>query len=406
MFAITHARIETVANGAIDRGAIVVDNEGLIQDVGSRIAIPDGCECIDADGAIVTPGLIEAHSHAGLKEDGFYHDSDMNETSDPTTPHMMALDGFKPSDMAMAEAAENGITTMYLTQGSGNIIGGIGAIVKTWGTSYYGQVVKPAAGMKMAMGENPKRAYGSKGKAPITRMAVAALLREALLNAQHYADRKRTHEQKEDKDKGPFAISLRDEALVRLLNGEFPARCHAHRSADMLTFMRIAGDFGFRYVFEHATECVDILPDLVDRNIPLVIGPSLGDRSKLELHRKGGRTVVEAVKAGLLVAITSDHNITPMRYLNVYAALAVREGLSNADALRAITLNPARILGIDDFLGSLETGKEADIVLWNGDPLDVRSRPRKVFVKGRQVEVPDAQRSASGNPCPFRPNPA
>ena len=386
MLALTNAEIETVTKGRIARGTIVV-RAGKIASVGKQVRIPKGAEVVDAGGRLVTPGLIEAHSHAGLGEDGFPQDADYNEKTDPITPHLEAIDGFKPTDVAMLEAAEAGITTMYLTQGSANVICGIGAVVKTWGTSFYDQVVNPAAGMKMAMGENPKRVYGSKDKAPATRMAIAALLRKALSDAATYMQKKNVHARKRAANKGPFDVDLKLEAICRLLKGEFPARCHAHRAIDMLTFMRVARDYGLRYVFEHATEAADILDELARENVPLVIGPSQTQRVKVELHRRTFRTVALAVEAGLTVAITSDHGVTPMKNLPVYAALAVREGLAEPDALKAMTINPARILGLEKKLGSIERGKEADLVVWNGDPLDVRSKPDMVFIRGRRVDV-------------------
>jgi len=395
MFALTHAEIETITKGRISRGTVVV-KEGKIASVGKRVRIPEGAEVIDVEGRRVTPGLIEPHSHAGLSEEGFPGDADYNEATDPVTPHLLAIDGFKPTDLAMLEAAEAGVTTMYLTQGSANVFCGIGAVVKTWGTSFYDQVMNPAAGMKMAMGENPKRVYGSKGQTPATRMGVSSVFRKTFTDAANYVEKRQVHARKRKKDKEPFERDLKLEAVARLLAGEFPARCHAHRSIDMLTFMRIAEEFNYRYVFEHATEAIDILDELAQRQIPVVIGPSMIGRPKVELHHKTFKTVVAAVEAGLTVAITSDHGVTPMKNLPVYAALAMREGLSEEDALKAMTINPAKILSVDDRLGSIERGKDADLVVWSGDPLDVRSKPEAVFIRGRQVDVKASRRALFG----------
>ena len=392
MFAIINAEIETITKGRISKGTILVEG-GKIRFVGRNVRIPKGAEVVDAGGRTVTPGLIEAHSHAGITEDGFLADGDVNESTDPVTPHLLAIDGFKPTDLAMLEAAESGVTTMYLTPGSANCFGGIGAIVKTWGESFYDQVVSTAAGMKMAMGENPKRTYGGKGQSPSTRMGIAAVIRKAFSEAQNYIAKKKAHAKKHKKDKEPFATDLKLEAIARLLAGEFPARCHAHRAIDMLTFMRIADEFKFRFTFEHATEANDILDELVKRKVAIVVGPTFLGRSKTELLHKTFATVAKAVKAGLTVAITSDHNVTPMRYLPVFAALAMREGLSAADALKTMTIHPATILGVSRRLGSIEPGKEADLVIWNGDPLDVRSKPEKVYIRGRLVDVKAARRA-------------
>jgi imidazolonepropionase-like amidohydrolase len=282
---------------------------------------------------------------------------------------------------------------MYLTQGSANVFCGIGAVVKTWGPSFYEQVVETTAGMKMAMGENPKRVYGGKGKTPSTRMGVSALMRKTFTDAQNYVAKKRAHAKKKGKAKEPFATDLKLEAVARLLAREFPARCHAHRAIDMLTFMRIADEFKFRYSFEHATEAIDILDELKKRDVPVVVGPSMGGRGKVELLNKSFSTVARTVEAGLTVAITSDHGVTPMKNLPVYAALAVREGLSNEDALKVMTINPAKILGLEKRLGSIEKGKEADLVVWEGDPLDVRTKPERVYIAGRLFD-PAAVRRA------------
>lgn len=392
MFALTNAEIETITKGRISKGTVVV-KDGKIASVGKRVQIPEGAEIIDLEGRLITPGLIEAHSHAGLSEDGFPADADYNETTEPVTPHLLALDGFKPTDIAMLEAAEAGVTTMYLTQGSANVFCGIGAVVKTWGQSFYDQVINPAAGMKLAMGENPKRVYGEKGKMPATRMGIASLFRKTFTDTVNYVEKKKVHARKRTKNKEPFEIDLNLEAVARLLAGEFPARCHAHRAIDMLTFMRIAEEYTFRYTFEHATEAIDILDELVQRQIPLVIGPSMGGRSKVEVHYKTFKTVVAAVEAGLTVAVTSDHGVTPMKNLPVYAALAVREGLSEQDALKTITIYPAKILGIEKQLGSIERGKDADLVVWKSEPLDVRSKPEKVFIRGQIVDVKATRRA-------------
>jgi imidazolonepropionase-like amidohydrolase len=388
-----NAEIETVTKGRL-RGSVVVRNGRIAQVTKGAVRAAKSAEVIDVAGRLLTPGLIDAHSHAGMAEDGFGGDADYNETTDPVTPHMRAIDGFKPTDLGMIEAAQNGVTTMYLTQGSANVFCGIGAIVKTWGPTFYDQIVNDAAGMKMAMGENPKRVYGGKGKAPGTRMAVAALMRETFTNAQIYAAKKKSHAAKKSRTKAPFETDLKLEAVCRLLKGEFPARCHSHRAIDMLTFMRIAREFKFPFVFEHATEAVQIMDELRKAKVPLIIGPGMVGRVKVEVVHRSWETGVRAVEAGLLVALTADHHVTPMKNLPVYAALSVRAGMSNKDAFRAITINPATILGLGDRLGSIETGKDADLIIWDGDPLDVRSKPEMVFIAGRHVEV-------SGSPNPL-----
>jgi imidazolonepropionase-like amidohydrolase len=236
------------------------------------------------------------------------------------------------------------------------------------------------------MGENPKRVYGELKKAPTTRMGTAAVLRAALLRARIYGQRKRLHSSGKKKNE-PFDIDLGNEALLGLLEGKYPGRCHAHRSVDMLTALRVADEFGIKLTFEHATECEDILDELVRRKIAVAIGPSFGFRSKIELQHKTFATVAAAMKAGLVVAITADTHVTPLRYVNVYGALAIREGLSWDDALKALTINPAIICGVQDRLGSIEKGKDADLVLWQGDPFDARTRPEAVWISGRPVDL-------------------
>lgn len=387
LLALTNAELETVTRGRIARGMLLV-REGRIAALGRNLAVPNNARTMDLQGRLVTPGLIEAHSHAGLMEDGLPGDEDVNELTDPVTPQLFALDAFKPSDVAICEAAEGGVTTMYITAGSANLFGGVGAIVKTWGARFDDYILRPAAGMKMALGENPKRCYGGKGKEPGTRMGIAALIRKTFNDARNYLEKKRAHERKQrgKKTPEPFARDLKLEAVARVLSGELPVRCHAHRACDMLTFIRIAEEYKLRYVFEHATEAGEILEELKARNVPVIIGPTLGPRGKIETRRKTFATVAQAFAAGLLVAITSDHWVTPLKNLPVYAALAVREGLSNADALRAMTINPAKILGLDGRLGSLEAGKDADLVIWDGDPLDARHKPARVMIGGKFID--------------------
>jgi len=386
MFAIVNATVEPVARPRIERGTVLV-RDGKIAAVGRNVSVPAKVEKIDAKGRILTPGLIDAHTHAGMLEDGLPGDHDVNERSDPVTPQIRAIDAFRPTDLELLEAAQSGVTSVFITPGSANVIGGMGAVVKTSAKSLAQQIVKLDAGLKMAMGENPKRVYGEQKKMPTTRMGTAAVMRAALTRAQIYVEKKRRHRRRKSAGKDPFELDLANEALAGLLAGSYPARCHAHRSIDMLTAIRVAEEFDFQLVFEHATECEDILAELTRRDIPVVIGPTFGARTKIEVRHKSFATVSAAVKAGLVVAITADSDVTPLRYLNVYAALAIREGLAPADALRAVTVNPARICGVDGRLGSIGRGKDADLVLWADDPFDARTRPSAVWIDGQPVDL-------------------
>jgi len=385
MFAIVNADVDPVTKARISRGTVVVRN-GKIAAVGKGVSVPAKCRRIDAKGKLLTPGLIDPHTHAGLGEDGLPGDQDVNEKTDPVTPHVRAIDAFKPTDAALLEGAQAGVTSVFITPGSANVIGGLGAVVKTQADSINKQIVKLDAGLKMAMGENPKRVYGEQKRMPSTRMGTAAVMRQALVRAKTYVEKKRRHSRKK-KTADPFEPDLANEALAGLLAGKYPSRCHAHRSIDMLTAIRIAEEFAFKLVFEHATECQDILDELVARKIPLVIGPTFVGRSKIELQHKSFAAVADAVAAGLTVAITADTGVTPLRYLNVYAAMAIREGLAETDALKALTINGAKICRVDRRIGSIEPGKDADLVLWQADPFDVRTGPAAVWIDGRQVDL-------------------
>ncbi len=386
MFAIVNADIDPVTKPRIARGTVLV-KDGRVAAVGKKVTIPRSAERVDAKGRLLTPGLIDAHTHAGLAEDGMPGDNDINERTDPVTPQVRAVDAFRPTDAALLEAAQSGVTAAFITPGSANVICGMGSVVKTLAPSVARQIVKLDAGLKCATGENPKRVYGSQQKMPSTRMGTAAVMRAAMNKAKLYVQKKRVHARKRAKAKDPFETDLGLEVLAGMLAGKYPARCHAHRSIDMLTAIRISEEFGYRLVFEHATECCDILDELAARKIPVVIGPTFGMRVKVELHHKSFATVPAAVAAGLTVAITADTDVTPLRYLNVYAALAMREGLSAADALRCLTINPAKICGVADRLGSIERGKDADLVLWAGDPFDARTRTAAVWITGEPVDM-------------------
>ena len=402
-FALVGVDIETVTKGTITGGTILVRN-GKIAAVGKKVAIPKGVQKINGKGKVVTPGFIDCHSHAGLAEDGHADDADVNECSDPITPHLLALDGFKPSDRALTETALAGVTTLWVTVGSGNLFGGIGAVVKSAAPSFDEQIVLPEHGLKMAVGENPKRVYGGfrgKGGAPQTRMGIAAMFRKAFAEADLYKQKKEAHAKKaaieaaKKPKKGekkpppePFTPDPKMEAICRLMSGDLIGRCHAHRAVDMLAFMRIVDQYKFRYCFEHATEAIDCLDELVKRKIPVIVGPTMHARFKLELYNRTPETVVRCVEAGILTAITTDHWVIPGERLPVLAALAMREGLSRADALKVMTINPAKILGLDKRLGSIQRGKEADLVVWDGDPLDIRNKPTDVYIAGRRVEAP------------------
>lgn len=383
MLAITNVRIITVTQGVIERGTVFIEGS-QIKAIGEEIAIPEGAQVIDGVGKVLTPGLIDAHSHAGLDEEGFGSEGwDYNEATDPATPWLRAIDGINPSEMGLRDAAFNGITTVCVVPGSANVIGGEGIIIHTYGDVVDEMVVSRDAGLKVAFGENPKRVYQEQKKMPTTRMGTAAILRENLVRATNYMAK--LEQGQRDPDKAPDR-DLRMETLVRVLRREIPLRAHAHRADDIMTALRIAEEFKVRIVIEHATEGQKIAGQLAQRRVPAVVGPSLSSRSKVELRQLDFATPAVLTKAGVKVALTLDHPVIPLKYLPVVAALAVRAGLPEEEAWKAITINPAEILGIDQRVGSIEVGKAADLVLWSGDPLDVRSRAEKTIIGGRLIE--------------------
>lgn len=382
MLALKNGRVLTMAGKDFEKATILVEN-GKILDVSSWVTIPEGAEVIDVSGMVVMPGIIDAHAHLGIYEEGIGDEGeDTNEMTDPVTPHLRAIDAVNPEDKGFEDARENGITAVLTGPGSANVIGGEQIVIKTAGRVVDSMVVKNPAGLKVAFGENPKRVYQAQKKTPSTRMATAALLRENLVKAQNYM--KKLERGKEDPDKEPDR-DLKMESLVRVLKGEIPLRAHAHRADDIMTAVRIAEEFNVKIVIEHCTEGHKIADELAKRGIPAVVGPSLTARVKVELKDRTFKTPGILAKAGVTVALMTDHPVIPVHYLPLSAALAVRDGMDEEEALKAITINPARICGVDDRLGSLEKGKDADIVVFDGWPLDVNARVKWVIIDGKVV---------------------
>ncbi len=382
MLAITNVRILTVTQGTIDGGTVLIDGN-KIEAVGRGVAVPQGAKVIDGTDKVLTPGLIDAHSHAGLDEEGFgFEGWDYNEATDPATPWLRAIDGINPVEMGLRDAAANGITTVCVVPGSANVLGGEGIVIHTYGSIVDEMVVSRDAGLKVAFGENPKRVYQGQKKMPTTRMGTAAILRENLVRAMNYMTKMEKNQKDPDKQ---LERDLRMEALVRVLRREIPLRAHAHRADDIMTALRIADEFQVRVVIEHATEGHKIAQQLSTRGVPAVVGPTLSSRSKVELQELSFNTPAILTKAGVKVAFTLDHPVIPLKYLPVVAALAVKAGLPEAEAWKAMTINPAEILGLSQKIGSIEAGKEADLVLWSGDPLDIRSQAEVTIIAGQIV---------------------
>ncbi|QUQ69429.1 metallo-dependent hydrolase [Kutzneria sp. CA-103260] len=367
----------------IDGGTVLVI-DGRIAAVGADadVDVPDEVPVVDAAGSWVLPGFVEAHGHLGVAEEaeGWAGD-DTNEMTDPVGARFRALDGINPADLAFADALSGGVTTAVIKPGSGNPIGGQTVAVKCWGRTVDEMVLREPVSVKSALGENPKRVYGDKNVTPSTRLGVAAVIREALTKAQDYKAR-REAAAAEGK---PFDRDATNEILVRVLDRELPWCQHTHRVDDVATAIRLAEEFGYRLVINHGTEA-HLIADLVaEKNIPVIIGPLFTSRAKVELRNRSLRNPGILARAGVELAIMTDHPVVPIHFLVHQATLAVKEGLDSDIALRAITANPARILGLDDRVGSLKPGLDGDIVIWSGDPLDVMSRALRVFIQGREV---------------------
>lgn len=380
MLALVNGRILTMGPRDYDRGIILIDRGKILQ-VGDRVEIPTGAEIIDVQGRTVMPGLIDAHTHLGIYEEIYrIEGNDANEYSNPVTPELRAQDGINPFDLGFKDALGGGVTTVGICPGSANVIGGTCTAMKTVGRTVEEMTVKDNVGMKVAFGENPKRVYGEQKKMPITRMAVAALLREQLTKAKIYLENIKTPA----KEPGQANLGLKQLSVV--LQKEIPLRAHAHRADDIMTALRIAKEFDVEIVIEHCTEGHLVAEYLAELQVPVVIGPGFISRAKVELKDRTFKTPGILAQAGLKVALCTDHPEVPIQYLSLCAALAVREGMEEQEALKAITVNAAEILGIDRRVGSLEPGKDADLLVVDGSILELKSRIEKVFVNGQLVE--------------------
>ncbi|MBO8137111.1 MAG: amidohydrolase [Desulfotomaculum sp.] len=373
MIAITGGTIYTITGDILQNGTVLVDNNKVI-DVGCGIDIPPNAEVIDAAGKLVLPGFIDAHCHVGIMEEVYrIEGDDGNETTNPVTPHLRAVDAINPEDVAFSDALSAGVTTVVITPGSANVLGGEMAALKTKGTIVDQMVIKNPVGVKAALGENPKRVYGGEKKTPATRMANAALLRQTLVETFNYL-KKRNKER-----------NLKFEALIPVIKKELPLRVHAHRADDIVTAVRVAEEFNINIVIEHCTEGYKVAELLAEKKIPAVIGPIITNRAKVELQGVSLKNAAALYEAGVKFAVMTDHPVVPIHYLSLSAALILRAGLPEIEALKAITLYPAEILGLDHRLGSLEPGKDADIVILDKPIYDLRCRVEQVLVNGQKI---------------------
>ena len=376
-----NATLHTVTDRGVVEGDLLIDDDGTIADVGD-VDAPDDADELDVGGAPVTPGLVDAHSHAGMAEWGEPEDGDVNEGTDPVTPHVNALDGFHPRDEELKHAFQAGVTTVSARMGSGNVVGGVICSMKTYGDVADRMLIRED-GMKAAMGENPKRFHGEgKDRQPSTRPGVAATLRQALMDAEDYVAARETAREEDE----PFERDLGMENLARVVEGDLPLRVHAHRADDIATVFRIADEFGIDDLsIEHATEGHLIAEEFVERDVPAVVGPSLYSGAKYELRNITFETPGILHEAGVDVAIQTDAPVLPQRHLDVCVGLAVREGLPEEVALETVTRNPAEILGIEDRVGTLEPGTDADLVVWDGPFYQFDTTSQHVFVDGEHV---------------------
>jgi imidazolonepropionase-like amidohydrolase len=391
--AIINATILCPVNGLIKNGTILFNSK--IKEVGKNITIPSGTKTIDAEGNYVVPGMIDAHTHQGLFDGSIgWAGSDGNEMTNPVTPEVRGIDSFNPDEPSLKEVLHGGVTTLNTGPGSGNVISGEALIVKPIGAAIVDKMIlKAPSGLKVAFGENPKRVHGAEKRTPSTRMGVASVLRKALVDAQNHKRELQVYLEKaeEAKNKGeaqpaPPKRDLGLETIIKVLNKEIPIHAHAHRADDIATIIRIAKEFDIDVVLIHCTEGHKIPKVIAKSGFPAVIGPTMFWTSKPETRERGFKTAVELNEAGVKVALQTD-SLTPMNYFPLLPMNVIKEGMSREDALKCVTINPAEVLRIEDRVGSLESGKDADIVIWSGDPFEFYSKVEQVFIEGKKIRL-------------------
>ncbi len=382
MLLLKNGNVMTMAGPAFV-GDVAIEN-GKIVAVGQSLSYSDA-EVRDVTGMTVMPGIVDPHCHIGMWEDAMgFEGADGNECTNPITPELRAIDAINPYDRCFEEAVAGGVTTCVTGPGSANVIGGQFVAIKTYGDSVENMVLRFPVAVKAAFGENPKRVYNGKNQTPSTRMATAALMRKALIEAQEYNEK--LEKGKADPEKMPER-NLGKEILARVIRRELPLKIHAHRADDILTAIRICREFKLRYTLDHCTEgylITDKLKEALGEDCEgIIVGPLLTDRSKIELKNLSFKAPKVLEQAGIEYAMMTDHPVTPEQYLPICTAVAVREGASEEGALKAITINAAKITGIADRVGSIEVGKDADIAVFSGHPFDFRSRCVLTLVNGK-----------------------
>lgn len=379
MLLIRNGTIHTMAGKVLKKHDILIENAKITELARNIDAPVNDTEIIEADDLHVYPGFIDAHSHVGISQEKLGEEgNDCNEYTNPVTPCMRAIDAINPMDSAFHNAVASGVTSAMIGPGSANVIGGQFAFVKLYGRDLARTVVLAPAAMKVAFGENPKNQYGTNGSMPATRMAIASLLREALFDARAYYQSRKTG------DSG-FQPSFEQECYMPLFDGAIPLKAHVHRADDILTAIRIAQEFGVGLTLDHCTEGHLIPEEIAESGFPAIVGPSLAARSKIEVCHSDFKTAGILHDAGILVALTTDHPVSRLQYLPLCAALAAKEGLGREAALEAITINAAQICRVDSRVGSIEPGKDADIVITDGDPLEIFTNVRFTIIDGKVV---------------------
>lgn len=381
MLLIKNGKIITMSDKNYENGCILIHDNKIV-DIQEYIEESDNMEVIDVNRAWVMPGIIEAHCHIGLSEEGIrFEGDDINEATNPITAHLRAIDAINPLDIAFTDAIKGGITSAMTGPGSANVCGGKFVFMKMAGDSIDDMIVENDYAMKVAFGENPKRVYSSKSTSPSTRMATASILREALLKAKNYKNKK----EEANKNGEYFEIDFKQECWMDVLDKKIPLKAHAHRADDILTAIRIAKEFDVNMTLDHCTEGHLIAENIKKSGFSAIVGPSLMNRSKYELKNRTFETAGILNKHGVTVAITTDHPVVPIQYLPICAGFAAKAGLGVEEGLKAITINAAKICGVDDRVGSLEVGKDADIAIFTGNPMETFTETLYTIINGKVV---------------------
>ncbi|NHJ01179.1 MAG: amidohydrolase [Candidatus Heimdallarchaeota archaeon] len=394
MIALVNGTLFCPIQGKIENATVLIENE-KIKEIGTNLSL-EGAEIFDVTGKYIVPGFIDAHTHQGLFDGSIgWAGMDGNEMTDPITPHVRGIDSFNPFEPSLKEVVRGGVTCINTGPGSGNVVSGETFTVKVIESPIVDDMILRApSGLKIALGENPKRTHGQLNKRmPSTRMGIAALIRKTFTEALNYIDEKETYQTKVrnamEKGKDPPAPPKRNlmlDTVVKVLQREIPLHAHAHRADDIATIIRIAEEFSVDLVLIHCTEGNKITNYIVEKGYPAVIGPTLYWVSKPETRDRGFKTVVDLVKAGVKVALQTD-SLTPMNHFHLLPMYAIKEGLTPEEALKCVTINPAEILNISNKIGSLEAGKDADVVIWSGHPFEFYSKVEKVFISGKEVSL-------------------